>query len=59
MIAIVNFTKHQTPHGTEKSSELPDENGELTVNERTSSGYVTGKSAGITLILARITELRS
>lgn len=43
VIAIVNFTKHQTPHGTEKDSELPDENGELTVNERTSSGYVTGK----------------
>lgn len=42
VIAIVNFTKHQTPHGTEKDSELPDENGELTVNERTPNGYVTG-----------------
>lgn len=42
VIQIVNFLKHQTPHGTEKDSELPDESGALTVHERGSSGYVTG-----------------
>lgn len=43
VIQIINFLKHQTPHGTEKDSELPDENGSLTVHERTENGYVTGK----------------
>ncbi len=42
VILIVNFIKHQTPHGTEKDSLLPDENGEMTVNERTENGYATG-----------------
>lgn len=42
VIQIVNFLKHQTPHGTEKDSELPDESGALTVHERGSNGYVTG-----------------
>jgi hypothetical protein len=42
IIQIVNFLKHQTPHGTEKDSELPDENGFLTVHKRTSNGYATG-----------------
>ena len=27
VVSIVNFHKHQTPHGTEKDSELPDETG--------------------------------
>lgn len=43
VVSIVNFHKHQTPHGTEKDSELPGENGELTVHERTDNGYTTGK----------------
>lgn len=42
IIQIVNFLKHQTPHGTEKDSELPDENGFLTVHKRTANGYATG-----------------
>lgn len=42
VIQIVNFLKHQTPHGTEKDSLLPDENGEFTVHERNKAGYVTG-----------------
>lgn len=42
VISITNFTKHQTPHGTEKDSELPDESGDLTTHERTGNGYVTG-----------------
>lgn len=44
-IQIVNFTVHQAPHGTEKDSDLPDENGFLTVNERAKGGFVTGKVA--------------
>lgn len=43
VIQITNFLKHQTPHGTEKDSELPDKNGDLTLNERTPNGYTTGK----------------
>ncbi|MGY4533621.1 hypothetical protein ACVW0Y_002753 [Pseudomonas sp. TE3786] len=42
VIHVVNFSKHQRPHGTEKDSELPDRNGELTVNERKKNGYATG-----------------
>lgn len=43
VIEIVNFLKHQTPHGSERDSELPDQSGVLTVNERNDSGYITGK----------------
>ena len=43
VVSIVNFHKHQTPHGTEKDSELPDETGALTVHDRSENGYVTGK----------------
>lgn len=42
VILICNFLKHQTPHGTEKDSELPDKDGSLTVHERNQNGYVTG-----------------
>lgn len=42
VISIVNFLKHQTPHGTEKDSDLPDETGAMTVHERNPNGYVTG-----------------
>lgn len=42
VILICNFLKHQTPHGTEKDSELPDKDGSLTVHERNNNGYVTG-----------------
>lgn len=43
VIEVVNFSKHQSPHGTEKDSELPDCNGEFTVHERSKNGCVTGK----------------
>lgn len=43
VVAIANFHKHQTPHGTERDSELPDEAGDLTVHERDKRGYATGK----------------
>lgn len=42
VIAIENFLKHQNPHGTEKDSELPDQDGVLTVHERDKKGYSTG-----------------
>lgn len=47
VIAIKKFSEHQSPHGTEKDSQLPDENGLFTVNERGNKGLVTGKSAKI------------
>ncbi|CAG68985.1 hypothetical protein [Acinetobacter baylyi] len=34
IIQIVNFVKHQTPHGLEKDSELPDQDGLYTVYDR-------------------------
>jgi len=42
VIHIVNFLKHQTPHGTEKDSMLPGQDGEFNVNLRNKFGYVTG-----------------
>lgn len=42
VIQIVNFLKHQTPHGTEKDSDLPDQTGQLTIHPRDKNGYVTG-----------------
>lgn len=42
VILICNFLKHQTPHGTEKDSELPDKDGSYTIHERNVNGYVTG-----------------
>lgn len=42
VISITNFLKHQTPHGTEKDSTLPDKDGNLTLHERSNGGYVTG-----------------
>lgn len=40
VISLPNFLRHQSPHSTEKDSELPDRNGFLTVNERV-KGRVT------------------
>lgn len=42
IIEILNFQKHQRPHGTERDSVLPDKNGFLTVNDRKVNGVVTG-----------------
>lgn len=41
-IQIVNFLRHQNPHGTEKDSDIPDEDGYCTVHERGKSGCITG-----------------
>jgi hypothetical protein len=46
-IQIVNFIEHQSPHGTEKDSDLPCENGFLTVNERNKGTFVTGKTTAV------------
>lgn len=42
VIEIVNFQKHQSPHGSEKDSTLPDVNGYLTVYERKKNVVVAG-----------------
>lgn len=42
VIEIVNFQKHQSPHGSEKDSTLPDINGYLTVYERKKNVVVAG-----------------
>jgi len=53
VIQIVNFLKHQTPHGTEKDSDLPAEDGSYTVNERNSNGCVTGNKRVNNVISAK------
>nr|WP_319566251.1 hypothetical protein [uncultured Rhodoferax sp.] len=42
-IQITNFLVHQTPHGTEKDSALPDENGFFIIHERGKNSCITGK----------------
>ena len=42
IIQIVNFLKHQSPHGTERDSELPDESGAYTAHCRNANGCTTG-----------------
>lgn len=42
VIEIINFQKHQSPHGSEKDSTLPDVNGYLTVYERKKNVVVAG-----------------
>lgn len=37
-IQVLNFRKHQSPHHTEKNSEIPPFNGDLTVREPLRSG---------------------
>lgn len=43
VIQITSFLKHQTPHGTEKDSVLPDESGMFKVHVRSNNGYATGE----------------
>jgi hypothetical protein len=38
VVQVIAFTKHQSPHHTEKASELPDANGEITVKPRKQDG---------------------
>jgi hypothetical protein len=51
IIEVCNFLKHQQPHGTERDSELPNEQGFLTVNFRTSNGYITGNQQLVNCVL--------
>ena len=41
-IQILTFAAHQTPHATEKDSEIPDEQGMLKVHERYKDKRITG-----------------
>lgn len=50
VIQLVSFRKHQSPHGTEKDSELPDSNGLYTVNSRGNNGQVTGEKQLVPVI---------
>ena len=40
VVAVVNFLKHQAPHGTERDSELPDRHGDYTTHSRGAAGCV-------------------
>ncbi|MDC5478011.1 hypothetical protein OHW93_17000 [Acinetobacter baumannii] len=49
VIQIVNFVKHQNPHGLEKDSELPDQNGIYTVYHRNPKNKtITGNAVLVT-----------
>lgn len=43
VVEIVNFQKHQNPHGSEKDSVLPDKDGYLTVNARKKNVVIPGQ----------------
>ncbi len=43
VIVILNFLEHQTPHGKEQDSDLPDKDGFYTSHERGKNGLCTGK----------------
>ena len=43
VISIPNFNDHQSPHGREQDSVLPDEYGLYKVHERNKNGIITGK----------------
>lgn len=47
VISVVNFLRHQSPHGTEKDSELPNESGTYTRHKRGKNGYATGEKQEI------------
>ena len=40
VLLIVNFSKHQSPHGTEKDSLLPNRDGKIDTNARSKNGYI-------------------
>lgn len=50
VIEITNFQKHQSPHGTEKDSALPDINGYLTVYERKGNVVVAGSQRKVLVV---------
>lgn len=50
VIEIINFQKHQSPHGTEKDSSLPDANGYLTVYERKGNVVIAGSQRKVPVV---------
>lgn len=47
VIEVVNFLRHQSPHGTEKDSELPDIDGYVTVYARKNKVVIAGSQRKI------------
>lgn len=41
-IQVLKFSTHQNPHGTEKDSEIPDEDGFYTIHDRSKNHCITG-----------------
>lgn len=50
-IQIPAFVKHQSPHGTEKDSSLPDKDGMFTRYQRGKNGYATGQGELVNSVL--------
>lgn len=50
-IQVNSFLKHQTPHGTEKDSVLPNKEGLFTVHTRGKNGYSTGEVSLVNCLL--------
>lgn len=50
VIEITNFQKHQSPHGTEKDSALPDINGYLTVYARKGNVVIAGSQRKVLVV---------
>jgi hypothetical protein len=44
VIQVMKFSEHQSPHGKEQDSELPNESGVYTKHIRSGNGHVTGKT---------------
>jgi hypothetical protein len=55
-LQVINFVKHQAPHGTEKDSAIPNEAGFLTVHQRGKTGYATGN---VDLVPCPLTVIRA
>ena len=55
IIQIVNFKKHQSPHHTEKSSDLPDKNGDVVEKARKSNSDKSVKNQNSNNINGEIT----
>lgn len=51
VIEITNFQKHQSPHGTEKDSTLPDVHGYLTVYERKGNVVIAGSQRKVPVVV--------
>ncbi len=59
VVQIENFIKHQSPHGLEKDSDLPDENGFYTIHERAKNKTITGVSKLVNSLGTDIEQLKN